>query len=331
MFKLQIIDNPSRSIWLVGERVTLGSHHKNQLVLGSVGSEEFHAEIVISDDKLCLNSLNGRCYVNGLLTAVEYELKAGDVLRIGKETLQIVDSGSLISKSPVEKPDFGRSVKDPVKMTWVLVSKHRALQNREYVISEKSILGRSSDCDICIPHKMLSRKHAEIVVENTKLIVRDLDSSNSVYHNGIKIKQVEVFKGDTLTFGNLEFSVDQRLLDNSGDAVETSEMPDSMNHTMIRPTIELGADIKRSKTADAPPESEPSASAGIDQVSASIRARDGYVKAPSQPTLTAVRDDNVVALKSKQVAREKLIRVVIYVVVVTLVIGVLSFNFGIFR
>ena len=327
MFKLQILDNPSRSIWLVGEKVTLGSSKKNQMVLGSLGSEEFHAEIVIADDELCLNSLNGRCYVNGLIADIECRLKAGDVLRIGKDSMQIVDSLALVPEAPIKKPIIDRSTEDTRETTWVLIPKHRALKSREYTIVGKSILGRSSDCEISIPHKMLSREHAEIKVENRKLIVTDLDSSNSVYHNGIKIKQVEVVKGDTLSFANLEFDVDQRVKENNQDIVQTDEIPDSMNQTMMRPVVDVNAEIIRLKAVKARQKDTPLVPTSADEMLASNQMPDDHFS--SKETLIAGPDRNIALIDEKKVGRWKVFRIVVFVLIATLAVGMLLSKSGI--
>jgi len=50
---------------------------------------------------------------------------------------------------------------------------------------EKSVvLGRDEDCDIPIEHGNVSRRHAEVYIENSGWWVRDLGSSNGTYMNG---------------------------------------------------------------------------------------------------------------------------------------------------
>ncbi len=247
MFKLQILDNPARSIWLVGEKIALGSHKDNEMILGSLGSEEFHAEIVITANGLRLVSKQGSCYVNGLLAEAEHVLKADDVLRIGKDTMQIVDSVMLTTETPAEIPAVKSTNDEEKPKSWFLVPKSEESKIGEFLVVGASILGRSDQCKISIPNKLLSREHAELKIENGKFIVTDLDSANSIYHNGVKISRAEVNKGDTLTFANVEFMVEQRATDELKKERKKAAETESVNQTMIRPAMDIDAEIRRIK------------------------------------------------------------------------------------
>ena len=70
-----------------------------------------------------------------------------------------------------------------------------------------TIIGRRADCSLRIPSPLVSRQHCELTQAGTRLIVKDLGSSNGTFVNGAKIKQKELKSGDTLGVGPITFIV----------------------------------------------------------------------------------------------------------------------------
>jgi serine phosphatase RsbU (regulator of sigma subunit) len=63
-------------------------------------------------------------------------------------------------------------------------------------------VGRTHDCDIVILDAAISRNHAQVIVVDGAIKVRDLDSLNGTRVNGKPIKgEVNVFLGDRIQFG----------------------------------------------------------------------------------------------------------------------------------
>ena len=72
------------------------------------------------------------------------------------------------------------------------------------------VVGRAPSSDIAIFDPTISRRHAELQVDESGLRVRDLGSSNGTFHNGEKIEDAEAVTlapGDTITFGKVAFRV----------------------------------------------------------------------------------------------------------------------------
>src|SRR4051812_19348657 len=67
-------------------------------------------------------------------------------------------------------------------------------------------IGRSNECGICLLHKSLSRRHAQVEIEDGKVFLVDLQSKNGSFVNGAKIDRHEVHSGDTVKLGDLQFS-----------------------------------------------------------------------------------------------------------------------------
>jgi pSer/pThr/pTyr-binding forkhead associated (FHA) protein len=66
------------------------------------------------------------------------------------------------------------------------------------------VVGRQEDANLRIPLPAVSRRHAEIVVDDDSLTVRDLGSSNGTYVNGERIQEAQIKPGDVLALGDFQ-------------------------------------------------------------------------------------------------------------------------------
>jgi pSer/pThr/pTyr-binding forkhead associated (FHA) protein len=70
------------------------------------------------------------------------------------------------------------------------------------------LIGRSSGCHLVLEDSMVSRRHAELIVTDDSLTVKDLGSVNGLYVNARRLEGSQRLKeGDTLQIGQREFSV----------------------------------------------------------------------------------------------------------------------------
>lgn len=67
------------------------------------------------------------------------------------------------------------------------------------------VIGRSQTADINIDSPELSRLHAEIFREDHEFVIRDLDSRNGVFLEGVRIRSSVLRGGDVLQIGNVTF------------------------------------------------------------------------------------------------------------------------------
>lgn len=125
----------------------------------------------------------------------------------------------------------------------------------------KYILGRKSDSDFSIPHKAISRRHAEITVENNgSILVKDLGSHNGTAVNDERLTdQRQVRLGDKITFGHTEFKIRDDADTGTVTATKNSVLPDEDLHKSV--VISLDKAFKQpSKTATDFPEIIPTIS-----------------------------------------------------------------------
>jgi hypothetical protein len=66
------------------------------------------------------------------------------------------------------------------------------------------LIGRSSSCQLVLADDTVSRRHAELRVEDGRWLLRDLGSSNGTWVNGRRVIEAEVRPGDLLHLGGAE-------------------------------------------------------------------------------------------------------------------------------
>jgi len=84
-----------------------------------------------------------------------------------------------------------------------------ALNEGPNILVDKPILlvGRHPECDIQIDSRKISRRHCCIAQVNDYLVIRDLDSTNGVRINGVRVVEGRLHPGDELTIGNHRYQV----------------------------------------------------------------------------------------------------------------------------
>lgn len=69
------------------------------------------------------------------------------------------------------------------------------------------VIGRAATSDVPIYDPTISRRHAEVSLENGGVQVRDLGSSNGTFLNGSRIEEAVAVDGDVIAFGKVAFHV----------------------------------------------------------------------------------------------------------------------------
>jgi len=71
-----------------------------------------------------------------------------------------------------------------------------------------TLIGRDPSCHICIPSKGLSRRHCQCFVDGSKVVLRDLGSSNGTFVNSSRTERVELADGDDISLGGFRLRFD---------------------------------------------------------------------------------------------------------------------------
>jgi chromosome segregation ATPase len=79
------------------------------------------------------------------------------------------------------------------------------------VLNKKMMtIGRTSNNDICIPSKLVSRIHARLLIGPNAVILEDAGSTNGCLVNNVQVKQHVIRDGDILSVGDLKFRLHTR-------------------------------------------------------------------------------------------------------------------------
>lgn len=75
------------------------------------------------------------------------------------------------------------------------------------LVKDRIIIGRKVNCDLRIPLTSVSRQHCEITVDDGKVNIKDLGSSNGTYHNSVRVQEATLSAGDELVIGPVVFTL----------------------------------------------------------------------------------------------------------------------------
>ena len=74
-----------------------------------------------------------------------------------------------------------------------------------HVLGRRTTIGRTPDNDLRIEAEFISRHHAVVLVGAERTVVEDLNSTNGVFVNDVKVTRHELSEGDLVTIGQTSF------------------------------------------------------------------------------------------------------------------------------
>lgn len=207
MLKLQFRDKSRPDMWLVDSLISIGSDPANNIVIASDKVAPQHAELRINDNAVEFVHVapTKSSFVNGSLIASNIKLKAWDIILIGDTELELVDP--LINRSPRQPVAPKKTQVREVLSEWLIQAQTAPFSGQLFPVNKPLVIGRDTQCDIAIPMPHISRRHAEVFIENNTLKVRDLGSANGTYINGEKLAQAELVNGDEVRIDEFGFKV----------------------------------------------------------------------------------------------------------------------------
>lgn len=107
-------------------------------------------------------------------------------------------------------------------VVWFLVGQVEATEGVRHIpINTMPMqIGRRSDLALCLPSQTVSSIHAEIVEEDGALLVRDLQSTNGTFVNGIPVMgQTPLYENDLVQFSDLAFRLHREVADGESQTV----------------------------------------------------------------------------------------------------------------
>ncbi len=113
------------------------------------------------------------------------------------------------------------------------------------------VVGRAPTSDFPIIDPTISRRHAQILRQDDRILVRDLGSSNGTYVNGERVESVELKTGDIVTFGKVKFrleEVEQRKTPARSQPSETTTGSTIVRQRSVLEAQDFAADDKSRRT-----------------------------------------------------------------------------------
>lgn len=75
------------------------------------------------------------------------------------------------------------------------------------------LIGRDASSDLALPSRNVSKRHAQILHTTGAVLVRDLDSTNGTFVNGLRISQpTPVGEGDLIRFADVELQLNREVV-----------------------------------------------------------------------------------------------------------------------
>ncbi len=215
LFKLVITDDEDGKttvVPLVRDEITVGRKEGNTIRLTQRNVSRKHARFQRRNGAFIVEDLKSYTgvRVNGRRIESEQELAPGDNIMIGDYQLSLqfeaVESSATIpdKQLPAEMAQLLSAKNDGPPARLVMIA--GPVPGAEYALVKPKVrVGRAEDLDIWVNHRSISREHAELVLENGRLSVRDLQSQNGVRVEGREVREGQVGPLDIIELGQVRF------------------------------------------------------------------------------------------------------------------------------
>lgn len=210
--KLFFPNGESAPVDLSEGALVIGSSPTCGIVLDAAGVTPRHCELRTRDGHSEAGPLaiGAPTRLNGAVLTSYAELQGGDLLQIAEVECRVVATERRKSPRIAQRPvsvALGDSTN--VRMdapTFVLRGVSGATFGKRFPIQGNMLVGRSSDCDICIPSEEISRHHVRLGLVPDGVMVEELGSANGTFINGRRMVGAALLKpGDELRIDVVRF------------------------------------------------------------------------------------------------------------------------------
>ncbi len=195
--------------------VTIGSDAGADVRLDVDGVAPGHARIQLTAQgaSIAVDNAANVTRVNGSLVVARTPLKGGDALLFGKVQCQLAGQIPVAEKldlpdpKPSSKPEPADTTVRRAVPQFLLRGVSGSTFGKHFPLYGTTVIGRHSDCDVCLPSDEISRRHARVTVATDGLYVEDLDSANGTFVNGRRVRREKIEPGDELKLDTVRFLV----------------------------------------------------------------------------------------------------------------------------
>ncbi len=197
--------------------IQIGAADDADVVIKDKGLADVHATLHVDggDMHISIDSEARLVSVNGKLVKGQKEVRPGDLIIMSQVHIKVMDAAE-------EEDDDNRTRVRMALPKFVLRGVSGSYFGKTFPLRGATVLGRHSECHVCINSEGISRKHAQITVEADGLSIKDMGSSNGTFVNGEKIEESKLSVGDEVKLDNLRF------------LIQTPGMPEPANQAEIK-------------------------------------------------------------------------------------------------
>jgi two-component system response regulator GlrR len=183
-FRLTVVEGPARGVaWQsTADRCSIGSHHRNDLIIEDPTVSRFHCELVIDDDRVRIRDQNSRngTVLDGVVV-MEAVLRVGSLLRLGK-TVICFELGTEMNRLPLsDDTHFGTLTAVSPAMRAVFAMLARAADSDATVLLEGETGTGKSQAALSV-HKKSARSEGPFVILDCGAILANLLESELFGH-----------------------------------------------------------------------------------------------------------------------------------------------------
>ncbi len=101
-----------------------------------------------------------------------------------------------------ERPCYCEGVNQPLPSTPHIEWTEASGQRQQFpLLTDLAVIGRRADSDIVLSHHLISRRHAQIVREESRWVLVDLQSTHGTYVNGSPVERRSLVPNDRIQLG----------------------------------------------------------------------------------------------------------------------------------
>lgn len=210
--KLLFPNGEHEPVELPDGEIVVGNTPECQVLLAAPGIAARHCLLRSSGEQAVVRPLdaNAVTVLNGRQVTSETPIKPGDLLLFAKVGCRVVAMEKTppqpVRKSTSSGDDEGRTRVRMALPKFMLRGVSGPTFGKTFAVVGAITIGRSSDCDVCIPIDEISRRHAKLQVVPDGVMVEDLGSANGTFVNNQRVHGSTLLKaGDELRLDTVRF------------------------------------------------------------------------------------------------------------------------------
>ncbi len=185
---------------------------------------------------------------------------------VGLEGMAGIQDASPMASAPMAGEESDEDAKTKIapvgKLTIRLIFAPGTANVEEYEVTKDEVsIGRGKNCDIVTNGKKVSRKHAIIRRAGLSFSIKDLDSANGTYVNGVRVTEQELSGDDAVRVGDVDFVFKAISADYAAREQEFISVPDPEPEV---PVAGLPGDPLGMGALEVPADGDPAAGAPAD-------------------------------------------------------------------